>query len=117
MSDDRIMIELSKAQINRVVREAGQDRGLLGLVAGIEGLEFTASPEQLRDPGLSRSLLRGLMVLASFSADGVGRSVTRVADELDMGASTTHRYVSTLLEVGLLERDPVSREYRLAVTG
>jgi DNA-binding IclR family transcriptional regulator len=30
-----------------------------------------------------------------------------------MGASTTHRYVSTLLEVGLLERDPVSREYRL----
>lgn len=34
-----------------------------------------------------------------------------------MGASTTHRYVSTLVEVGLLERDPVSREYRLTRKG
>jgi DNA-binding IclR family transcriptional regulator len=40
-----------------------------------------------------------------------------VAGELGLGVSTTHRYASTLLEVGLLERDPVSREYRRPTSG
>ncbi len=62
----------------------------------------------------SRSLLRGLMVLASFPADGSDRSVTDVAKQLGMGVSTTHRYASTFVEVGVLERDPISRRYRLA---
>jgi hypothetical protein len=113
MSENGITIELSTAQVDRVVREAGKDTALLGLVGGMEDLvEFQASPAQLNNPRLSRSLLRGLMVLASFNPDGEGRSMTDVAHELDMGASTTHRYISTLLEVGLLERDSVSREYR-----
>jgi hypothetical protein len=113
--ESRIEIELSKAQVARVVREAAEQDGLLPLLAGIEELVgFQASTAQLEDLRLSRSLLRGLMVFASFPADGAGRSVTEVARELDMGASTTHRYVSTLLEVGLLERDLISREYRLA---
>jgi DNA-binding IclR family transcriptional regulator len=30
-----------------------------------------------------------------------------------MNTSTTHRYVTTLLAVGLLERDPSTRKYRL----
>jgi hypothetical protein len=116
MSEDAITIELSKPQIDRVVREAGKDGGLLGLLGGIEDLVgFRASPAQLDDPRLSRSLLRGLMVLASIDPDGAGRQVTDVARELELGASTTHRYVSTLVEVGLLERDPESREYRRVV--
>jgi hypothetical protein len=114
MSESAVTIELSKAQINRVIREAGEDDGLLGRMGGVEGLEFRASPAQLEDRRLSRSLLRGLMVLASFPADGAARSVKEVAGELDMGGSTTHRYISTLVEVGLLERDPMSREYWLA---
>jgi DNA-binding MarR family transcriptional regulator len=117
MAESRISIELSKAQVNRVIREAVEDGGLLGQVGETEKLGFRASPEQLDDRGLSSSLLRGLMVLASFPGDGVGRSMTDVAHELEMGASTTHRYISTLVEVGLLERDPVSRKYRLAVRG
>jgi hypothetical protein len=117
MAESRISIELSKAQVNRVIREAVEDGGLLGQVGETEKLGFRASPEQLDDRGLSSSLLRGLMVLASFPADGTGRSMTDVAHELEMGASTTHRYISTLVEVGLLERDPVSRKYRLAVRG
>ena len=115
MAESRISIELSKAQVNRVIREAVEDAGLLGQVGETEKLGFRASPEQLDDPGLSSSLLRGLMVLASFPADGAGRSMTDVAHELDMSISTAHRYVSTLVEVGLMERDPVSRKYRLAV--
>jgi hypothetical protein len=116
-AESRISIELSNAQVNRVIREAVEDGGLLGQVGETEKLGFRASPEQLDDRGLSSSLLRGLMVLASFPADGVGRSMTDVAHELEMGASTTHRYISTLVEVGLLERHPVSRKYRLAVRG
>jgi hypothetical protein len=116
MSESGIMLELSGAQIDRVVREAAEPGELLPLLAGIEELvEFKPSPAQLDDPRFSRSLLRGLMVFSSFTADGLGRSITDLAHELEMGISTTHRYVSTLLEVGLLERDPVSREYRLAM--
>src|SRR5450759_1891357 len=116
MAENGISIELSKAQVNRVIREAVEDGGLLGQVGQTEKLGFRASPEQLDDRGLSSSLLRGLMVLGSFPADGA-RPMTAVAHELEMGASTTHRYISTLVEVGLLERDPVSRQYRLAVRG
>ena len=117
MSENAITIELSKAQIGQVLREAGKDAGLLGRVGGGERLEFRASPAQLDDRRCSRSLLLGLMVLASFRADGTSRAVTDVAHDLDMWASTAHRYISTLVEVGLLERDPESRGYRLATRG
>lgn len=117
MSEIRVTIELSKAQVERVVRAAGKDGGLLGLAGWMERLELRSFPGQLDDQRLSRSLMLGLMVLASFPADGVARSVKHVATDLDMGVSTTHRYVSTLVEVGLLERDPVSRKYRRAVRG
>jgi hypothetical protein len=116
MSEQAITIELSAAQVDRVVREAGRDGSLLDLVGGIEDLVgFRASPAQLDDLRFSRSLLRGLMVLASLPPDGASRQVTDVARELGMGASTTHRYMSTFVEVGLLEREEVSREYRRAV--
>lgn len=116
MPEQAITIELSAAQVDGVIREAGKDTGLLGLVGGMEDLVgFQASPAQLDDLRFSRSLLRGLMVLASLNPDGASRQVTDVARELGMGASTTHRYASTLVEVGLLERDPVSREYRRVV--
>jgi hypothetical protein len=114
MSANGITIELSKAQINGVVREAAEDDALLGHVRGIEGLEFRVSSEQLDDRRLSRSLLRGLMIFASFQVDAISRSVTDVARQFDLQMSTTHRYISTLVEVGMLEQDPVSRTYRLA---
>ena len=117
MSENGISIELSKAQVNRVVREAVDDAGLLARVGAVERLRFRASPAQLDDRRLSCSLLRGLMVLGCFPDDGGSRSVTHVAQELDLSGSTTHRYISTLVEVGLLERDPKTREYRLAVRG
>jgi DNA-binding MarR family transcriptional regulator len=114
ISENGIKIELSKAQINQVVREASEDDGLLGLLGGLEDLDVKASSMPMDDVRLSRSLLRGLMVLASYPTDGSTRSVTDVAHQLGMGISTTHRYTSTLVEVGVLERDPESRQYRLA---
>jgi hypothetical protein len=112
MSENGVRVELSAAQINQIVRDAGEEGG--GLGSG-RGLGFRVSPEQLDDRRLSHSLVLGLMVLASFPADGTSRSTTGVADELNIGGSTAHRYVVTLASIGLLERDPVSREYRLAV--
>jgi DNA-binding MarR family transcriptional regulator len=117
MPEHAITIELSVAQIRRVVRDARKDDGLLGLLGGVEGLHIQPSGEQLENPRLSRSLLQALMILSAFPADGAGRAVTDVARELGMWQGTTHRYVSTLVAVGLLERDPVSREYRLAGRG
>jgi DNA-binding MarR family transcriptional regulator len=114
MSENGISIELSQAQINRVVRKAAQDGGLVGLLLGVEEVDIEACSAQMADTRLSRSLLRGLMVLASFPSDGTGRSVTDLAQQHGLAMSTAHRYISTLVEVGVLERDPVSRHYRLA---
>jgi DNA-binding MarR family transcriptional regulator len=121
MAENRVTIQLSQAQIDGVLRDG--DSGVLGLigameaVAGAQEIELLGLLAQSDDPRFSRSLLRGLMVLAAFPAGGAGRAVTDVADELNMGASTTHRYASTLLEIGLLERDPVSRRYRRVLLG
>jgi DNA-binding IclR family transcriptional regulator len=79
------------------------------------------SPEQLAriladfdDTRLSRSLLSGLLVFAAFPADGGSLGNAQVARMLGMNPSTAHRYVSTFLELGMLERDPGTRRYRLA---
>ncbi len=73
-----------------------------------------AYPAQMEDRRLSRSLLSGLLVLSCFSPDGDYLGIAELARMLDMNTSTTHRYVTTLLAVGLLERDPATRRYRLA---
>src|SRR5207302_1569986 len=70
----------------------------------------------LVDPRLSRSLLRGLALLARFGP-GRARGVVELAAELQMSPSTAHRYVLTLVEAGLLEQVPGTRKYRLAGSG
>ena len=67
----------------------------------------------LDDRRLSRSLLAGLLVLSCFTPSNE-LGIAELSRRLGMRASTTHRYVATLLAAGLLERDPVSRRYRLA---
>lgn len=71
-------------------------------------------PKQMEDRRLSRSLLSGLLVLSCFPADGGSLGIAELARRLDMNTSTTHRYVTTLLAVGLLERESTTRRYRLA---
>jgi hypothetical protein len=65
------------------------------------------------DARLSRSLLRGLSVLTCFGPHNEERGIIELADLLGMSPSTTHRYVATLVELGLLERCTRSRKYRL----
>lgn len=102
-----ITVELNSSQVNEIVRQATGDEGLVGLLGGLKGtIESDASR-------YSRSLWRGLRVLAVF-ADRKEHGVKNVATALDGQMSTTHRYMSTLVAVGLLDRDPETRLYKLA---
>jgi DNA-binding MarR family transcriptional regulator len=119
MIDSAISIELTKAQINQIVRGASQDDSVSSLLRGLTDGGALASRFQAlsESPRLSRSLLLGLLVLACFPADGTAMAVTDVATRLEMSPSTTHRYMTTLLAVGLLEQDPRTRRYRVPVVG
>lgn len=111
----RITIELTRPQVDRVVRESGRGGGVSTLLRGLAaGDDLASRYASLSDsPRLSRSLLLGLLVLATFPSDGRSLAVTDVASKLGMSPSTTHRYMTTLLAVGLLEQDPRTRRYQL----
>jgi hypothetical protein len=112
---EKILIELSAAQVDRVVRGAAESGNMSVLLSGLKDVRevLAREPRQLEDSRLSRSLLAGLLMLASFPTDGSYLGNAEIARMLDMNPSTTHRYVSTLVAVGLLERDPTTRRYRL----
>lgn len=115
--EELVVLTLSPAQVEQILRSATSDDQ-----AGASGMltadQLTLARERryralLDDRRLSRSLLAGLLVLACFPTGGE-MGIADLARRLDMRTSTIHRYVSTLLAAGLLERDPVSRQYRLA---
>ncbi len=119
---ETISIELSKSQVDQIVRAAGQGGTMSVLLSALKDPHWTlaleseewAYPAQMEDRRLSRSLLSGLLVLSCFPADGGYLGIAELARTLGMNTSTTHRYVTTLLAVGLLERDAATRRYRLA---
>lgn len=119
-----VSIELSKAQVDQIVRSAGQGGTMSMLLSALKEPGWTMALDshewvlsaQMEDRRLSRSLLSGLLVLSCFPGDGGYLGIAELARALDMNTSTTHRYVTTLLAVGLLERDPATRRYRLAAT-
>jgi hypothetical protein len=67
------------------------------------------------DRRLSRSLLRGLAILTCFGTDGESLGIIDISMQLELSPSTAYRYVLTLVEVGLLERCPTTRKYRLPI--
>ncbi len=111
-----VFVELSAAQVDEVVRAASDGGSLSVLFSGLAAVRGTlaAGLQQLDDGRLSHSLLAGLLMLASFPDDGSYLGNAELARSLDMNPSTAHRYVLTLVAVGLLERDPDTRRYRLA---
>lgn len=118
MSASGISIELTRAQVGQVVRGAHGEAGISGLLRRLNerGTPVAEYLELSDSPRLSRSLLLGLLVLASFPGDGESLALSDVAERLGMSPSTTHRYIATLLRVGLLEQDPDTRRYRAALT-
>jgi hypothetical protein len=111
---DPITIALTPLQVEEVLRAATRDErsSIQGLLTRALADSGPGYPEF--DRRLSRSLLRGLAVLAYLGGDGRARGIVEMARELGMSASTTHRYAATLIELGLLERSPRTRKYRLS---
>jgi len=128
-SSPSISIKLSAAQVDEVVRAATRNRApsITTIIA-----DALAAPKETKngkpkktpslsphmpigdvDPRMSRSLLRGLSILTCFGPNGDSRGIVEIADELGMSPSTTHRYTLTLVELGLLERCPRTRKYKL----
>jgi IclR family transcriptional regulator, pca regulon regulatory protein len=71
--------------------------------------------EDPRNRKFSQSLERGLAVLGCFTPERPVLGITDIADELGLNKSTTHRYASTLVELGYLEQGPSSPKYRLGL--
>ncbi len=111
-----VSITLSAMQVEEVVRAAdpGRAPGFAALISAVlrrtEGAGSTPGYEERR---LSRSLLRGLAILTCFGPDEQTLGLMEIAERLQISASTIHRYVITLVEVGLLEQSPKTRKYRL----
>jgi IclR helix-turn-helix domain len=131
--DEDIAISLSPAQIEQVIRSAGQSKnGTVSslLIVALDNAHSVSEGSGRRprhslheatqsalanafgDPQLSQSLLRGLAILSCFGPERRWRAIIDLAKELSMSPSTTHRYVKTLRAVGLLEQNPTTREYR-----
>ncbi len=80
--------------------------------------DFEPRVRPLPDTRLSRSVEYGLAVLQCFTAERPVLGIADMADILGSHRSTTHRYMSTLVELGFLQQDS-TRKYRLTlhVTG
>ena len=111
-----VTISLTDAQLAQVMRETtsvGSLTRLLGDADDAHRLRQVVAP-LYDDPRYSRSTLRALTVLGAFTKDGIERDLKHVAEEVELSPSTTHRYISTWVMLGLLEQDPASRRYRRA---
>jgi hypothetical protein len=117
----RVFLQLSEEQVDVIIERAVLDPAAVAHTAE-ESAQGAPAGEATRwifhplmeDKSFSHSLLIGLEVLTCFPLDGTERGVAEVAEQLDMNSSTVHRYMSTLLRVGLLERNPDTRWYRVA---
>jgi IclR family transcriptional regulator, pca regulon regulatory protein len=68
--------------------------------------------------GYSQSLERGLAIIGCFTPERPLLGIADIADELGLSRSTTHRYVITLVELGMLEQPGGDgRKYRLGLRG
>lgn len=112
---ETVPVELTRAQVEQVVRAASGPGSMSILLSRLpEKREALGALHAEQDRRLSSSLLSGLMMLAHLPADGSYLGNSDVADLLKMNESTTHRYITTLAAVGLVEQDPRTRRYRRA---
>ena len=114
-SGEGISVALTALQVDEIVHAAA---GAAGLTVALSGLrdtqELPGGLPEIDERRFSRSLLAGLLVLASLQSDGADAGVAELARRLSMNASTTHRYLATLEAAGLIDRDPTTLRYRLA---
>jgi DNA-binding transcriptional ArsR family regulator len=113
-AETTICLELDSAQINQIIQAAGEGGSLALHLSQLLDGPLDEIPAQLDSIRFSRSLVLGLLTFAAFPDDGSYLGVLDIARRLGLNPSTAHRYISTLLAVGLIERDPRTRRYRRA---
>jgi Fic family protein len=113
-----VQLALSRSQVDQIVRAASDAGSMALLLTGLgdsrEALEKAQQQVGSTEANLSSSLLSGLLVLAAFPTDGSSLGNAEVARLMGMNPSTAHRYITTLVVAGLLEKDSGTRRYRLA---
>jgi DNA-binding MarR family transcriptional regulator len=114
-----VIVELSKAQVDSVVGMASTGGVVPFLLSRLPVVRrvLESDPLLAEDRRFSGSVLAGLLLLACFPADGAWLSMTEAAGLAGASMSTAHRYIATLVEAGLLERDSRTRQYRLVHRG
>ncbi|MEW6105443.1 MAG: IclR family transcriptional regulator [Bacillota bacterium] len=64
---------------------------------------------------LIRSVRQAFAILEALSLTSEGMGVTAVARQLALGKSTIHAQLTTLCQLGYVEKDPTSGNYRLGI--
>lgn len=109
---EHVVLALSREQVEQVVRAASGAGNISVLLSGLTDVPNMLDRIDL--PRVSTSVLHGLLVLAALPRDGSFLRNAEVARALGMEKSTAHRYLQTLMAVGLVEHDPSTRRYRRA---
>jgi IclR family pca regulon transcriptional regulator len=65
-----------------------------------------------KDQYYTEALGRGLAVLEAFSRESPSLSLTEISEATGLSKSTAFRFTYTLEELGFLERDPETKQYR-----
>ena len=106
-------LTLNGAQIEQVIREAGGEP-VSALLSKLSADSLRQALQSLEVRGLSQSMLLGLLIYTVLPTDGSDLGINQLGRALTINLSTVHRYISTLLAIGLVKRDPRSRRYRKA---
>lgn len=62
-----------------------------------------------------RSVVRAFSILELFTAERPNLSLTEISRELQLDKGTVHRFVRTLISLGYLEQDDVTKTYSLGL--
>jgi hypothetical protein len=124
-TDEGLSIELTKEQIDGVIRSAGRGGPMAVLLTLLWDASWTQAmklrsgllAEQLGEQDLAPELLSGLLVFSCFRPNGAYRTSAEVEQLLRLDPDTVHRCASTLVAVGLLEHDSELGMYRSAKSG
>jgi hypothetical protein len=116
-----ITLRLTDSQVAHICAAVGllapteEALGGLGDDATSRLSALLASLPGVAEHKLSQSFVRGLFVLTALPSDGHAIGIVDLATSLEMSPSTVHRYVATLIAVGLAERNERTREYSRVV--
>jgi hypothetical protein len=120
-----VLIELTEVQVNQVLRGTSQAGSLAALFSGhseltdalVKNQPALRSYDGFDNAKVSRSLLQALLILSTLPADGGYMGVQDICALVAISPSTVHRYLTTWVLAGWVDRDPRTRRYRRPMPG